>query len=756
MIDFPGLNQRLLAEGVTLLQEWLPGGRIKNGEYCASSIQGGPGESLKVNIESGKWKDFATDDPGGPDLPSLYARIHSLKNSEAAIELEAKYRPAAVSGARINGTHHSALVDLEPINWHRPPNAELKEWMFKHTRHGIPSRFWPYRDAMGPTGVVVARYDIPGERKQIVPWIYNGLRWIPKAPNKPRPLYGLDRLERMPGVGVIVVEGEPAADSAQRYFPTRPCITWNGGANSVTHADWTPLEGRVVRLLPDNDDPGRSAMDKLAEILLSLGCTVSIIDWLEFPDATEGWDLADAEQEGRTAKELTEYAHEHLRAYAPPITCDPAPEPVAEISEPVTLADFRAYMPMHQYIFVPSGELWPASSVNARLSRIKTDSGESVKPTAWLDKNQAVEQMTWTPGEPTLIEDRLVSNGGWITREGCVCFNLYRPPTIKLGNAGSATQWLDHAHLVFPDDADHIIKWLAHRVQRPGEKINHALVLAGPQGIGKDSLLEPVKYAVGPWNFHEVSPIQVTGRFNGFVKSVILRVNEARDLGDVDRFAFYDHMKVYTATPPDVLRCDEKNLREHAVINVCGIILTTNHKADGIYLPADDRRHYVAWSTLTKKDFATDYWRGLWDWYGAGGLGHVAAYLTQLDLSDFDSKAPPPKTQAFWDIVDANRAPEDAELSDILDILGSPDALTLAMLVQKADDTLSQWLQDRRSRRQIPHRLESVGYVPVRNSAADDGLWKIGGKRQAIYAKKDLSVCEQIAAASELVKSGRR
>ena len=29
----------------------------------------------------------------------------------------------------------------------------------------------------------------------------------------------------------------------------------------------------------------------------------------------------------------------------------------------------------------------------------------------------------------------------------------------------------------------HVIKWLAHRVQRPQEKINHALVLGGNQGI---------------------------------------------------------------------------------------------------------------------------------------------------------------------------------------------------------------------------------------------------------------------------------
>ena len=146
------------------------------------------------------------------------------------------------------------------------------------------------------------------------------------------------------------------------------------------------------------------------------------------------------------------------------------------------------------------------------------------------------------------------------------CFNLYRPPTIEPGDATKAGPWLDHVHKVFGDDAEHIVKWLAHRVQRPEEKINHALVLGGKQGIGKDTLLEPVKHAVGPWNFAEVSPQQVLGRFNGFLKSVILRVNEARDLGDVDRYQFYDHMKAYTAAPPDVLRVDEKNLREHSIL----------------------------------------------------------------------------------------------------------------------------------------------------------------------------------------------
>jgi hypothetical protein len=102
-------------------------------------------------------------------------------------------------------------------------------------------------------------------------------------------------------------------------------------------------------------------------------------------------------------------------------------------------------------------------------------------------------------------------------------------------------------------------------------------------------------------------------------KSVILRANEARDLDDVDRYSFYDHLKAHTAVAPDVLRIDEKNIREYVVWNVCGVVITSNHKSDGLYLPG--RRS----PTLRRLD---------------RGRGHLAAYLAAHDLSDFDPKAP--------------------------------------------------------------------------------------------------------------------
>lgn len=417
------------------------------------------------------------------------------------------------------------------------------------------------------------------------------------------------------------------------------------------------------------------------------------------------------------------------------------------------LFDFYAHLPSHSYLYVPTRELWPGASVNGRVPW-PVVANKPMAPATWLDKHRAVEQMAWHPAEPQIITDRVLQVSGWAQHAGTSVFNLYRAPERPAGDASKAGPWIDHLRRVYPDDADHIIMWLAHRVQFPGEKCNHALVLGGTQGIGKDTALQPLMAAIGPWNWSDISPAQMLGRFNGWAKAVIVRVNEARDLGDVDRFSFYDHSKTIIAAPPDVLRVDEKHLRETYVANVCGVIITTNHATDGLYLPPDDRRHYVAWSPCKREDFAADYWTTIYNWFNSGGTGHVCAYLASLDLSGFDPKAPPPKTAAFWNVVAAGEAPEAGELRDLIDALGNPAALTLIQLIQQASDDkffdLADELKDRKSRRSLPHKLERVGYVPVRNPDADDGLFKLRGKRQAVYAKRLLVLAEQIRAAKRL------
>jgi hypothetical protein len=360
---------------------------------------------------------------------------------------------------------------------------------------------------------------------------------------------------------------------------------------------------------------------------------------------------------------------------------------------------------------------------------------------------------------PEIIEDRLIFDGGWQERPGAHCLNLYRSPQIGSGDANAATPWLDHLCKIYSEDADDIINWLAHRVQRPGQKPNHALVLGGGQGIGKDMLLQPVKMAVGPWNFQEISPTNLMESWNPFVKAVVLRMNEAHDLGEserANRYALYERVKVYAAAPPDVLACNDKYIRRHYVPNVLGLIITTNHKSDGVYLPSDDRRHLVSWSNCTKEEFSAEYFNTLWQWLlREGGNEHVAAYLTQRNLSAFDPCALPRQTTAFFDVVAASQAPEDAELADLLDDIGNrqgrPDVCSLLALAASPRGATLEWLLDRRHRRSIPHRMERCGYIAFRNPNTDDGLWRINGRRQVLYAKANLTSEQQLQAARDFV-----
>lgn len=448
-----------------------------------------------------------------------------------------------------------------------------------------------------------------------------------------------------------------------------------------------------------------------------------------------------------------------IGAKAGVLDLDPAPP----VPQGVTTADFRAYLPDHTYIFTPTGTFWSKEGVNAGLKPVLIGftKGEpkTMAANKWLDRNQPVHHLTWAPGHPMLIKNQLVIDDEWVERNGVTTFNLYRPPTLKHGDPSKAGPWLELTHKVYPDDADRLILKLAHQVQRPGEKINHATVMGGPPGIGKDTILEPVRRAVGAWNWKETSPQQILGRFNGFLQSVVMRINEVRDLGEFNRYQFYEHTKPFFAAPPKTLRVDEKNIPEHDVMNVTFAILTTN-RTSGIFLPPDDRRHDVMWSKLTKHDFTESYWIKMWKWYDEGGDGHVAAYLATLDISTFNPKAPPPQTEAFWTIVNANRAPEEGELQDLLDKLDNPDAVTINQIVKTASDPkhldIKNWLLDRRNRPSIPHRFDAVGYVSVHNEAAASNLWVVAGARQAVYAKKDLLPRDRLAAVTALQREADR
>ena len=87
-IDFPSLAQHLLRQSKSLLEDWLPGGRVEGHEYVALNPlrQDKHLGSFRINVRTGKWADFATADKGR-DLISLYAYLKGLTQYQAALKL---------------------------------------------------------------------------------------------------------------------------------------------------------------------------------------------------------------------------------------------------------------------------------------------------------------------------------------------------------------------------------------------------------------------------------------------------------------------------------------------------------------------------------------------------------------------------------------------------------------------------------------------------------------------------------------------
>ncbi len=84
-LDFDSINRAGLASLPALLRRWLPDGRLVGREYTARNPRRAdrrPG-SFKVNVNTGKWADFATDDAGG-DVVSLAAYLSGTGQAEAA------------------------------------------------------------------------------------------------------------------------------------------------------------------------------------------------------------------------------------------------------------------------------------------------------------------------------------------------------------------------------------------------------------------------------------------------------------------------------------------------------------------------------------------------------------------------------------------------------------------------------------------------------------------------------------------------
>jgi predicted P-loop ATPase len=350
-INFNALADALLSRAEQIVPAWLPGGRRAGHEWVCGGLHGGEGTSCSVNLHTGRWADFASDDKGG-DLVSLYAAIHGLDQGRAAVAVARDEGLEDVAGVQRDVNHQRPARPEPPPAPSRPPRQD-EGWTtvrpvpanapaptFKHYSRPASDivRKAEYRLGDELHGYVV-RFRTSDGGKDDLPYTFcqsardGAAKWHWKQFDEPRPLY-LPGRSLPEGRTVVLVEGERKAEVLQQlldaHAPDIYCVVgWPGGCKAWAKADWSWIAGSTVLAWPDTDSkrvpltakeanacaddaerdtlkaskpylpthkqPGMAAMLGIGRLLEhEHGCRVQLLA-IDGPGVKpDGWDAADA------------------------------------------------------------------------------------------------------------------------------------------------------------------------------------------------------------------------------------------------------------------------------------------------------------------------------------------------------------------------------------------------------------------------------------------------------------------------------
>jgi Family of unknown function (DUF5906) len=303
---------------------------------------------------------------------------------------------------------------------------------------------------------------------------------------------------------------------------------------------------------------------------------------------------------------------------------------------------------LDRYIDIKTNTPISAKSFNTKNVRVSEFGNSGIKSSEAQFQNNSsarkVEIATYRPGQPVLIED--TNPGGVIVP----AVNLWRPSLLvpaRYVSDEDVSPWLQHVKLLFGDvdgpAAGHFLDFCAFLLQRPGVKINHAMVLLSEtQGIGKDTVLDPIFKVIGDRNVQNVSPERLRGQWTDYLQAQVIYVPEIMNFSKREMAT---KLKDFITTPPNFVSVNTKNVKQYDIPKVQNWIMSTNND-DALSIELTDRRYWIC-QMLLETPMPKAHYKALWHWLEKeDGRAKVAGWLLKRDLSAFDPMATPPNTEA--------------------------------------------------------------------------------------------------------------
>jgi hypothetical protein len=151
------------------------------------------------------------------------------------------------------------------------------------------------------------------------------------------------------------------------------------------------------------------------------------------------------------------------------------------------------------------------------------------------DLGHVIDSTIWWPGMPEIIPGIRASAAGRTEDPDALCLNLYRPFAVPRGDAANAMIWVNLVKRLWPEEAETFLDYCAHMIQKPEEKCNWACILSGKQGIGKDTILAPLRAILGHGNVGDTSPDGVLSAYHPWVQNLLLVVSLLRNISCTPR-----------------------------------------------------------------------------------------------------------------------------------------------------------------------------------------------------------------------------
>ena len=188
-----------------------------------------------------------------------------------------------------------------------------------------------------------------------------------------------------------------------------------------------------------------------------------------------------------------------------------------------------------------------------------------------------------------------------------------------------------------------VLRWLAYPIQHPGAKMKTALVLHGPQGVGKNLFFEAVMAIYGHYG-RIVDQAAIEDKFNDWASRKLFLIGD-EVVARQELFHVKNKLKGFVTGT--WIRINPKNVAAHDEANHVNVVFLSNERQP-LVLDRDDRRYAVIW---TPEQLSRDFYNEVSAELKAGGVAALHDFLLNLDLGDFKPHTLPPMTAAKTDLI---------------------------------------------------------------------------------------------------------